>query len=707
MLASVLFSDGTTGIKPNMDVPYDSEGDAIFSHFLAKRVMEGGGWDNDRCGYPFGSNLRDFPGSDAGNLFTLKILGIFTGEYYKSVNLFILLSFPSAFCAAFIVLLSIGMDKFLALSAAMLFAFLPFHFQRVAHLFYLSYFVVPIYYYYAFRIFYAENAKFKMLCFKFKSLIVFLPAAILSCFGVYYALFGMIVIAVAGLSVAFKTSNLKPLLSSMLAIGVITVGVFLNLAPSILNNIKNGKNSEVAVRSIGESEVFGFKLAQLVLPRVGHRIQKLAALTDNYIISTPLNNENVTAALGFFGSVGLLIAGCVLAANSSGRLIDSRMSLLALISLILFISGTIGGIGSLFAMAITPSIRGWNRISPFLAFSCLAIFFFFIQFYINNILKKNYWYFTIGIGILFIGIYDQTIPLLNPAIAQARKDKFEGDRSFIMQIENNIEPHSPIYQLPYMPFPENGPINKLGDYELCSGFLNSKTLRWNYAGMKGRPGDIFYKKLSSMPILEQIPIIRKLGFKGIYVDRRGFSDNAKALEEELSSILIGASKLEKIDKTAFFMPLTESDSPDFTNLTPHQILATINWGALKPGIRCSHNQTEYLTFQSWSGAEKEHRWSLGKKCSIEFLIDSTDDFQGELILNGFSYSNQKVDIILNNKLLKTCDMNGSRGITSVQFPKGLLKHGSNKLTLFIPGARKPDNGDPREVGYALCYIIIK
>jgi hypothetical protein len=52
-------------------------------------------------------------------------------------------------------------------------------------------------------------------------------------------------------------------------------------------------------------------------------------------------------------------------------------------------------------------------------------------------------------------------------------------------------------------------------------------------------------------------------------------------------------------------------------------------------------------------------------------------------------------------------MDGSRGITSVQFSKTLLQHGSNKLTFLIPGAQKPGNGDPREVGYAFCSIIIK
>ena len=102
---------------------------------MAKRAIEGWIWQNERCGYPFGSSFYDFPGSDSGNLLLLKILGFVTEEYFKAVNLFILLSFSLAFVSAFIVQLSLGLNKYFALSSAILFAVLPFHFIRLAHLF--------------------------------------------------------------------------------------------------------------------------------------------------------------------------------------------------------------------------------------------------------------------------------------------------------------------------------------------------------------------------------------------------------------------------------------------------------------------------------------------------------------------------------------------------------------------------------------------
>ena len=83
--------------------------------------------------------------------------------------------------------------------------------------------------------------------------------------------------------------------------------------------------------------------------------------------------------------------------------------------------------------------------------------------------------------------------------------------------------------------------------------------------MKGRQGDLFYRSLSNEPISEQLPVLKKLGFKGIYVDRRGFADNATNLEKELASHLDGALKLENTDKSAFFISIPNSESLDYNN----------------------------------------------------------------------------------------------------------------------------------------------
>lgn len=564
LLASILFSGWPVGIRPNMSFPFIYGGDGLSHSWIVKRAIEGWIWENSRSGYPFGSDFYDYPGSDSGNLLLLKLLGAFFSEYHQSINIFILLNFSLAFISSYIVLLTFKINNQISFVGSILFAFIPFYFLRLGHLFYVSYFVVPIYFYCAFKIFFSSENK-KIL--SIEGIIKILLLGVLSCFGIYYSLFGIIVLAVGGLLGAFRNQNFKPLLISFLAISVITSGLLLNLAPSIIHRVKNGVNSEVAVRPVGESETYAFKLAQLVLPRPAHGITKLANITENYNKTTPLINENQTSSLGFFACLGFIIGGFILASNSVGRPQEPRISFLAFLTLILFLCGTIGGLGVLFAMFITPSIRGWNRISPFLAFSCLSVFFLFLQSYIAknfSIKKQNILLSCSAIGILIIGLFDQVVPISKSLRYQTRS-KFQKDKKFIENIENNMTPHSPIYQLPYHQFPEGGLFNNLDQYDLCAGFIHSKTLRWSYGGMKGRQGDLFYRSLSNEPISEQLPVLKKLGFKGIYVDRRGFADNATNLEKELASHLDGALKLENTDKSAFFISIPNSESLDYNN----------------------------------------------------------------------------------------------------------------------------------------------
>ena len=144
VLASVLMTGWPSGILPNLAYPYTYQGDGLSHSWLTLRAMEGWIFDNPRSGYPFGSDFLDYPGSDTGNILLLKIIGTIAGNYYGDINLFFLLSFSVIFIASYCSLRTFELNKFFAFAASLLFAFLPFHFQRLGHLFYLWYFVVPI-----------------------------------------------------------------------------------------------------------------------------------------------------------------------------------------------------------------------------------------------------------------------------------------------------------------------------------------------------------------------------------------------------------------------------------------------------------------------------------------------------------------------------------------------------------------------------------
>lgn len=84
--------------------------------------------------------------------------------------------------------------------------------------------------------------------------------------------------------------------------------------------------------------------------------------------------------------------------------------------------------------------------------------------------------------------------------------------------------------------------------------------------MKGRQGDLFYRSLSRKPIEKQLEAITQMGFTGIYIDRRGFKDQADSLIAQLSVLLGGGPSLQRDDGQVVFFQIPAHMAPE----TPSQ-----------------------------------------------------------------------------------------------------------------------------------------
>lgn len=572
VLASVLMTGFPAGLLPNLDYPFTYNNDGAFG--IIQRLIEGWVFDNPRSGYPFGSNLLDYPGSDSGNYLILKLLGTFTSEWHSAHNLYFLLGFAVTFVAAFCVLRAFGLAIPFALTAATLFNFLPFHFQRIPHLFYTWYFVVPIFYYIALKFFHQsasdEISKARLLTKLFYALCLIA----LGSFGIYYALFGLILFSVVAIYEAVANYSPKALKVAFWASSLVLLGVILNVAPNLIHQYSNGKNIEVAQRGAAESEIYGFKFAQLILPRNGHRIARFDNISARYSSASPLVNENATSSLGAVGSIGLIVVFGFILSSLAGVRINRILSTTSLIVLMLFMFGTIGGFGSIFALVITPSIRAWNRISIFIGFSVLLILFLLLQAEIQKRFTGRRLFFATGVSAIILllgGLYDQTISSCK-ACNEQTSNAFIMDRVFIHSIENSLPKGSSIYQLPYMPFPEVPPLYRLPDYGLSAGFLHSTSLYWSYGGMKGRGGDLFFRSLAKESITRQLEVIKKLGMAGIYIDRRGFADNGNTLIKQLTELLGAPPTLARSDGEVVFFRLAQDHPVNLEGLNAEQIM---------------------------------------------------------------------------------------------------------------------------------------
>jgi len=670
---------------PDLSMPYAYSGDGLFHSWQAQRVIEGWIFENPRSGYPFGSNFLDYPGSDAANHLAIKVLGLMTGSFYAAINLYYLLGFFITFVVSYFVLRKLGLSIVLALVASFVFDFLPFHFFRINHLFYTWYFVVPVFFYLGFILFKNEN-KHSF----FRNAVVIVVLLVLSSLGVYNAAFGMIVLFVSAVLGVLKYKSFRPVLLMSACVTVIVAGVLLNLAPNIYHRSVNGINTEVAQRSVNESEIYGFKLMHLINPRQSHRNAYLAGRSNRYFHSTPLNNENFDSSLGVIGAVGLLVLFGALLMHASHNRVDDRLLWLSVLLLVLFLFGTIGGLGSLFASIVTPAIRSWNRVSVFIAFAAIAGFFIFVQIisykYLSPHRRKQFLAIA-AVVLLAVSFYDQTSPACKPCREDARQ-AFEHDRAFVQAIEKQLKPGAAVYQLPYMAFPESPPLNRLPDYGLGLGFIHSKDLKWTYAGMKGRLGDHFFRTLAQEPIERQIEVIRKLGFSGIYIDRRGYEDNGDEIVRQVSSVLGYGPTVEHADQKLAFFPIKDSDPVDLSGYATDEILERAGYSprAILDGIDFTKPVWPFFirSVQGVSGPEPWGRWSdanLNKSARFNFFASLPKKFT--LILQAVPFGRDGKQELIVRVGSQSHNVKLSSGRQEIRLPFDLGNESANFIE-FIP-----------------------
>ena len=71
--------------------------------------------------------------------------------------------------------------------------------------------------------------------------------------------------------------------------------------------------------------------------------------------------------------------------------------------------------------------------------------------------------------------------------------------------------------------------------------------------MKGREGDLFFRMLAEEPMATQLDVLRRLNFSGIYVDRRGYGDGGRAIEDELRQLTgTGPDLVRSDNRVAFY-----------------------------------------------------------------------------------------------------------------------------------------------------------
>lgn len=507
----------------NIEYPLSyANGDEMGVYYFAKTIMNygSGGLVNPMAGGASGADLFDYIISEKFSFYILRLLGCVTSNPYLATNLLYFLNHYLIAVVSLYVCRKLGLHRPSSMAVSCLYAFSPFIQLRYAHMWLTPYYMIPLACMIAIQIVdggikrtideaasLRENRSF------WKSVIFVFFCAFT---GLYYAFFTCAVFAAAIvirlINVKWKSKGFSKEFYPILFILVVICAVIVNIAPNLLYYALHGANpiGELATRSRGESEFYAMKLIQLLLPRPGHRIPIFRRLTELYAASYPLVNENITSSLGIVSACGFVLSLLFLFQK------DAKDKTFSQLNIAIFLIGTMGGIGSCLSLVIKSPMRSYNRISIFIMFLSLVL----IGRFLDRIKGRNN-YIVLCVGILILGLYDQTTFYVPGDFSQ-----FESDRNFIHQIEAALETDDMVFMLPYTNWPSGGAYRK------HIGVLESESIHWSYGAMQGRSESIWQETVASKDVETMLCLLRDEGYDGIYLDVGLYSSIYGAEQEE-------------------------------------------------------------------------------------------------------------------------------------------------------------------------------
>jgi hypothetical protein len=547
--------------RGSLAVPFDYERETLYYLMLVKGLLDhGGAFENPSLGAPFGLDLHDYAiGTDRLNLELLRLLGLVLGGPAEAVNAFYLLTFALAAGAAYLCFRLVAVARPPAVVCATLFALAPYHFSRgQEHLFLSAYWVVPLGAYLVLATLAGEplyrrrpGASGVRAFAAGRTLLAVVFAVAAASAGVYYAAFTLLLLGAATFVALLAGRGRVAVASGVGSMALMVAVLALHLAPTVAYRFEHGVNP-ATVRPRTESELYALKLSDLVFPVEQHRLRPLADFTDRYRRTTPIRSEGGQAlgAVGAVGFAGLVALGLVSLVRRRVEPPVARHAAVAAVVALLI--GTVGGVSTVVAYLFTTQLRGWNRISIYIAFFSflgIAVALGWLGRRVGAARGRRAAFGALLAAVLAFGVFDQSTDAAAPRYELATS--YRQDREFVRRIEATLPRGASVFVLPYVAFPETGQIRDLFENDLLRGYLHSEHLRWSAAAMKGRPED-WVGDLSRYPLPTILDGGVAAGFSGLYVDRFAYADRASGLEAEVQRLTGAPPLVSESGRQSFF-----------------------------------------------------------------------------------------------------------------------------------------------------------
>jgi phosphoglycerol transferase len=507
-----------------LGLPLEYDGDTLLVWLLVKTLATHiWVFKNDSLGLPANMELGHFPMSFVGQLAAIKALLLAGLEPIAAINVYYLLTFACTAASAAWVMCRLQVTPLWSATGAVVYSLLPYHFLRApGHLFLAGYYMVPLGAYVLLQldarahIDKAAQHKLAAMC------------AVMTLFNdIYYTFFLGYLIGAQGLFSLLADRCAQRLKASLRMLAAMFASCVVSMLPALWSLWRPDAQPSPLVRPANDSEIYGLKLIQMLLPVVGHQSSWLSKVTSKYTSSAPLVTENQKASLGVVASV------CFVAVCLSGlRAVFARSDVahkpawlslserLAVFIMLAFIFGTIGGFGAVLSYTTVTFFRCTNRIVIFIAFFAICGGMLMLQQACEKLCGRAWHSYIVATSVLALLYFDVADVVYFPH-RQAAAQSFQQDQQFFKTLEASLPNGAHVFNTPFVTFVEGG-YGKL-DYLQALPYLHTRNLKFSFGAFRATAGDTHNKKTAAIlrrgDAAGAIKQLRLEGFDAVLLNR--------------------------------------------------------------------------------------------------------------------------------------------------------------------------------------------
>lgn len=359
-----------------------------------------------------------------------------------------------------------------------------------------------------------------------------------------------------GAAIQYARGGSRPaLLGALAVIGAAAVAFLVMNLDTWSYGWVHGRNPAALSREYKWLEIYGLKIKDLFIPPPTHHSELFAAFSLAHRRAAPLLDE----AASYQGIVGLAcllwLVGTAVLDMVQRRERDVPMEAWQVLWVVLMF--TTGGLNAIAGVLGFTVFRGGSRY----AIVILAIALMYAVRRLSAIQSRSraadlgpetsiLWNTALA-AIAAIVLWDQVprAPTREETDLIARQ--VGSDRDFTGRMEAALPEAAMVFQLPVMEFPEV-PGPNMPPYDHFRPYLYSDRLRYSFGSVKGRPREDWQRELGQLigwridPNTQQFQFacgkenlarlveeIRRRGFSGLYLNRNGFPDRARCVDDAM------------------------------------------------------------------------------------------------------------------------------------------------------------------------------